>query len=547
MTQNRAAAYVRVSTNSQIDGESLTTQKSTIQAYCASRGWELTKTFKDAGISGTKDDRPALQALLAAVKAGEIDAVVVRDLSRFGRSCRDLLNSLQTLKDYSVTFISLKEGVDGTGPYGQFMTAILAAISQLELEMIGSRMRENRLARWRDKRIFCGKPPYGYEWNVKEKQIEIVPDQGEVYSRVVREYLDLGKSLNDISIDLNAEGVPTRNGGSSRWSSGTLSKILKCTDYRGEITVNQYLTDAKGKIIAHRPESEHIVFEAPPLITKGRWERLQERLHSVNSRGGRPSNAAQEFLLHDLCRCGICGAKMRSDYGNQRVDGTRSRHYACYWHKAGPKTRAIKGREKCPLPLIPAELLEWQVFYVELMRQLGIEPEHYKPLLDTACKWDGKIESLAKTLSNVKASLRRKEMALRNLDSLLESDGFNQAAYSHKRNSYLLEIKVLDQKLKDTQKDLEELRQRKSEEAEFTKLMSGADPFKTLTHKIMNLSFSGKQRLLRGVLDGPIVVGHSTLNPHVDLAPEDEMMKILEGIEMTIRRNHPLLLELLPE
>ena len=41
----------------------------------------------------------------------------------------------------------------------------------------------------------------------KEKWIEIVPDQGEVYSRVVREYLDLGKSLNDISIDLNAEGV----------------------------------------------------------------------------------------------------------------------------------------------------------------------------------------------------------------------------------------------------------------------------------------------------------------------------------------------------
>ena len=80
----------------------------------------------------------------------------------------------------------------------------------------------------------------------KEKWIEIVPDQGEVYSRVVREYLDLGKSLNDISIDLNAEGVPTRNAG--RWSSGAISKILKCADYLGEIKVNKYLTDAKGRI-----------------------------------------------------------------------------------------------------------------------------------------------------------------------------------------------------------------------------------------------------------------------------------------------------------
>lgn len=543
----KAAAYVRVSTSGQIDGESLNTQRSSIQSYCESRNWELVKVYEDAGISGAKDDRPALQSLLSAVKAGEIEAVVVRDLSRFGRSARDLLNNIQTLKDCSVTFISMKEGIDGSGAYGNFMLTILAAIAELEMEMITSRMKENRVARWRDRRIFCGKPPYGYGWNAKEKRIEIVLEQGEVYSRVVKEYLDLGRSLNDISIDLNAEGVPTRNNGSSRWSSGTLSKILKCAAYCGEITVNQYLTDVKGKVVGTRPETEHIVFEAPPLITRDRWDRLQERLHSANSRGGRPSNAAQEFLLHDLCRCGICGAKMRSDYGTRRVDGTRSRHYACYWHKAGPKTREIKGHQKCPLPLIPAELLEWQVFYVELMRQLGIEPEQYKPLLDTQNKWDSKIESLAKTLSNVKASLRRKEMALRNLDSLLESDGFDSAAYSHKRNGFLLEIKTLDQKLKETQKDLEELRQRKSEEAEFARKISGTDPFKTLTYKIINLPFADKYRLLRGILDGQIVVGNSTLIPHVQLDPEDEMVKILEGIEMTIIPNYPLLLTFLPE
>jgi hypothetical protein len=86
----------------------------------------------------------------------------------------------------------------------------------------------------------------------------------------------------------------------------------------------------------------------------------------------------------------------------------------------------------------------------------------------------------------------------------------------------------------------------KTEETEFTKLMSGADPFRTLTYKIINLAFADKYRLLRGVLDGPVAVGHSTSNPHVARDPEDEMMKILEGIEMTIRHNHPLLLDLLP-
>jgi DNA invertase Pin-like site-specific DNA recombinase len=502
--------------------------------------------YEDAGISGAKDDRPALQALLLAAKAGEIDAVIVRDLSRYGRSARDLLNNIQTLKDSSVTFISLKEGIDGSGPYGQFMLTILAAIAELEMEMIGSRMRENRLARWRDKRIFCGKPPYGYGWNAKEKRIEIVPDQGEVYSRVVREYLDLGRSLNDISIGLNAEGVPTRNGGSSRWSSGTLSRILKCGDYCGEIVVNKLVLDRDGKVISHRPESEHIVFEAPPLITKIRWDRLQERLHSTNSRGGRPSSAAQEFLLHDLCRCGICGAKMRSDYGTKRVDGTRSRHYACYWHKATSKLLSIKGRDKCPLPLIPAELLEWQIFYVELMKQLGLDPDrHYKSLLDEKSNGDSKIKELERKLSNLHASLKRKEIVLRNLDSLLESNNFDSAAYTQKRNDFMAELHALRRKMEETRQKLDELRKRKTDRVEFAKFVSEADAFKAVTHKIMNLSFSGKQRLLHGVLDGPITVGHSTLIPHVGLDPEDVLGEILKHTTMTVRHNQPLLLELL--
>ena len=542
----KAAAYIRVSTDGQINGESLNTQRSTIQAYCTSRGWELVNIFEDAGISGAKDDRPALQSLLSAARTGEIETVVVRDLSRFGRSARDLLNNIQTLKDCSITFISLKEGIDGSGPYGQFMLTILAAIAELEMEMITSRMKENRLARWRDRRIFCGKPPYGYSWNSKEKQIEIVAEQAEIYSRVVKEYLDLGKSLNDIALDLNAEGIPTRNGASSRWSSGTLSKILKSSDYCGKITVNKSITDAKGKVLGSRPESEHIVFEVPPLIAKDRWNELQKRLNNANSRSGRPSKIEQEFLLHGLCRCGICGATMLSQYGTRRVDGTRSRNYVCYWHKASSKMREVKGHEKCPLPLIPAELLEWQVFYVELFRQLGLDPDqHYKPLLDGKNGLDSNIKGVERRLSDLQANLKRKEMALRNLDSLLEHDDFDRTEYSQKRHGCLNDIHALQHKIEAARNEHDELRKRKSDEATFAKFISEAEAFKAVTHKIMNLSFSGKQRLLRGVLDGPITVGHSTLIPHHELETEDAIGEILKHTTFAVKYNQPLLLELL--
>jgi len=192
--------------------------------------------------------------------------------------------------------------------------------------------------------------------------------------------------------------------------------------------------------------------------------------------------------------------------------------------------------------------LEWQVFYVDLMRQLGLDPDqHYKPLLDGKHRWDGKITDVERKLSNLQASLKRKEIVLRNLDSLLEHEGFDSTAYSQKRNGYLLDTQTLHRKIKDTRQELDELRKRKADEAEFAKFVSEADAFKAVTHKIMNLSFSGKQRLLHGVLDGPIVVGHSTIIPHVGRDPEDEMMKILDSCGMTVRHNQPLLLELLSD
>jgi hypothetical protein len=192
--------------------------------------------------------------------------------------------------------------------------------------------------------------------------------------------------------------------------------------------------------------------------------------------------------------------------------------------------------------------LEWQIFYVELMRQLGLDPDqHYKPLLDGKHRWDNTIAEVTRKLSNLQASLKRKEIVLRNLDSLLERDDFDLSAYSQKRTGHLLDTQTLHRKMEDTRQELDELRKRKADEAEFAKFVSEADAFKAVTHKIMNLSFSGKQRLLHGVLDGPITVGSSTLIPHVGGDPEDEMMKILDSCGLAVHHNQPLLLELLSD
>jgi hypothetical protein len=86
-----------------------------------------------------------------------------------------------------------------------------------------------------------------------------------------------------------------------------------------------------------------------------------------------------------------------------------------------------------------------------------------------------KITEVERKLSNVKASLKRKEMVLRNLDRLLEHEDLNLAAYSPKRHGYLAEMHALHRKMEETRNELDGLRQRKSDEAQFAKFVSEAD------------------------------------------------------------------------
>lgn len=104
----------------------------------------------DEGISGTKSSRPALDRMMAAVQAGEVESVIVYLFSRFARSTTHLLNALQVFKRAGVNFVSLTEKIDTGTPVGLAVFSILAAISQLERGLICERVR-NGLANARAK------------------------------------------------------------------------------------------------------------------------------------------------------------------------------------------------------------------------------------------------------------------------------------------------------------------------------------------------------------------------------------------------------------
>src|SRR5277367_4437632 len=135
----RAAIYARVSTIGQ--GQSPEMQVRELREYCERRGWEIAGEYVDAGISGAKDSRPALNQLIADAHRRRFDAVVVWKFDRFARSVSHLLRALETFNALGVAFVSLSEQMDTSTPTGKMVFTVLGAVAELERSLIAERVR----------------------------------------------------------------------------------------------------------------------------------------------------------------------------------------------------------------------------------------------------------------------------------------------------------------------------------------------------------------------------------------------------------------------
>ena len=149
----RAAIYARVST---LDQEP-ENQLQELRRYVEARGWTAVE-FVDRGVSGSKDRRPALDALIKDAKRLRFDALVCWRLDRLGRSLKHLVTLLDELQALGVAFVSLGEGIDCTTPAGRLQLHVLAALAEFERARIAERVRAG-LARARANGQRLGQKP----------------------------------------------------------------------------------------------------------------------------------------------------------------------------------------------------------------------------------------------------------------------------------------------------------------------------------------------------------------------------------------------------
>src|SRR6187402_2766517 len=201
----RCAIYTRVSTDAGLDQEfnSLDAQYDAASAYIRSEAhahWTLVRPrYDDGGFSGGSTNRPALQSLLADVKARRINVIVVYKVDRLTRSLADFAKLVELFDAHGVSFVSVTQQFNTTTSMGRLTLNVLLSFAQFEREVTSERIRDKIAASKRKGLWVGGMVPLGYI--LKDGQLHIHEEEANIVRLIFQRYLDLG-SVNRLVIEL---------------------------------------------------------------------------------------------------------------------------------------------------------------------------------------------------------------------------------------------------------------------------------------------------------------------------------------------------------
>jgi site-specific DNA recombinase len=269
----RCAIYTRKSTeyNLELAFNSLDAQREACEAYIKSQaheGWRLIPgRYDDGAFSGASLERPALQQLLADVRAGKIDIVLVYKVDRLTRSLADFAKLIELFDAHGVSFVSVTQSFNTSSSMGRLTLNVLLSFAQFERELIGERVRD-KIAASKRKGLWIGGPvPLGYA--AVDKKIVVVPAEAEAVRTIFARHLELG-SIRALAEELDRQGIRSKprrlsNGrtvGGGRFGVGALAHLLKNRFYIGEVVY-------RGEV--HRGEHD-------PILEPALFEAVQDKL-----------------------------------------------------------------------------------------------------------------------------------------------------------------------------------------------------------------------------------------------------------------------------
>ncbi len=331
----RCAIYTRKSSDEGLDQvfNSLDAQREACEAYVSSQrheGWVLLPTrYDDGGLSGGTLERPGLQRLLADIRAGKVDLVLVYKVDRLTRSLPDFARIVEVMDEHGASFVSVTQHFNTASSMGRLTLNMLLSFAQFEREVAGERIRDKIAASKRKGMWMGGSVPLGYV--VRDRKLVVDDAEAERVRYVFRTYHELG-AVRLLHTRLAVEGVTSKSG--QRLSHGALFHMLQNRVYRGEVR-------HKGNVYP----GEHDAIVDLPL-----WDAVQTQLAENRVQRASGSNADHPSLLAGLAYEGDTCTRLTPTHAVKA--GKRYRYYVSQTLISAPRSSSPSGRR------VPASDLE---------------------------------------------------------------------------------------------------------------------------------------------------------------------------------------------
>ena len=240
--KKKVAAYARVSTENDEQQNSYAAQMDYYTTFIkANPEWKFAGIYSDEGISGTNTkNREGFKQMIRDAKAGMIDIILTKSISRFSRNTLDAISTVRELQALGIEVRFEKENIRTLDPKCEVMLTILSSLAQEESRSISTNVTWGKKKAMMDGKV---EMPYhsflGYKKGADGRP-EIVPEEAEIIKRIYRRYLE-GATINIIAEELMKDGIKSPMGKDS-WSVATIRSILSNEKYKGDALLQKSIT-----------------------------------------------------------------------------------------------------------------------------------------------------------------------------------------------------------------------------------------------------------------------------------------------------------------
>ena len=339
----RVVAYTRVSGGKDMQLHSLSAQVSYYSQYIQRhKGWVYGGVYSDEAVSGTKCNREAFQKMLADCRAGQIDMIITKSVSRFARNTTMTLATIRELRDLGIDVYFEEQKIHTLCPDGELVLTFLASFAQEESRSASDNQKWRIRESYEKGEIMNWRMQFGY--NITADSITVNEEEAEIVRELFRRF-NAGETMETLMRDMNRRKIPLPLGG--KWTNGTLRRMLSSEKYIGdailqEFFINNHLEKKtvinEGQLPKYYVSDTHI-----PIIDRETFRKAQERLAAIEA-STKDRKRPEKGPFHGKILCKRCGI----NYSCVNTNGSIGFNCTTYTHK---------GKEYCHGKKIPLDTL----------------------------------------------------------------------------------------------------------------------------------------------------------------------------------------------